>query len=140
MGMRQKNLTITKLKKIRASRKTLVRKLDQLVSLIVRTRDKACINKGCTARDNFTCGHLFSRVAYSTRWDLGNCYKQCLAHNLRHEYDPYAMTQAVTLLKGKEYVDELYQRWHTPVILKDFMLEEMVKQYEVILKDLQHKV
>lgn len=133
--MGKSKITINKLKKIRASRKALVKKLDNLVSLIVRLRDGRCIQ--CHSKESLTCGHLFSRTAYSTRWDLGNCYGQCLAHNLRHEYDPYAMTLAVTNLKGKEYVDDLYRRWHTPVILKDFQLEEMVKQYEVILKDLQ---
>lgn len=131
-------MTINKLRKIRASRKTLVRKLDSLVSEIVRLRDKKCIQCGTT--QNLTCGHLFSRVAYSTRWDLGNCYAQCLSHNMRHEYDPYAMTQAIVALKGQSYVDELYKTWHTPVILKDFQLKEMVKQFEVILSSLKKSV
>jgi len=127
--------TIQKLRKIRASRKTLVKKLDKLVSQIVRLRDKKCIQCGTT--EKLTCGHLYSRAAYSTRWNLGNCYAQCWPHNFKHEFDWKPMLDAIVNRMGQEYVDELHREYKTPVILKDFMLEEMVKQFEVILKDIQ---
>jgi hypothetical protein len=47
------------------------------------------------------------------------------------------MLDAIVNRMGQEYVDELHREYKTPVILKDFMLEEMVKQFEVILKDIQ---
>jgi hypothetical protein len=75
------------------SRKGLVRKLDAIVKEIVIARDGRCIV--CGTRSNLTPGHLFSRVAYSTRWDLDNVYAQCLSCNFRHESDPYLMMEAV---------------------------------------------
>ena len=133
--MPKSDLTIKKLRKIRSHRKILVKKLDTLASQIVRLRDKRCVCCGST--ENLTCGHLFSRVAYSTRWDWDNMYAQTLSHNLRHEYDPYPMMNAVIKLKGQKFVDDLHMRYVTPEILKDFQLETMVEQYTVILKDLQ---
>lgn len=135
--MPKQDITIKKLRKIRASRKSLVRKLDELVSQIVRLRDKKCIVCGTTK--DLTCGHVFSRSAYSTRWDLSNCYAQCWPHNFSHEFDPYPMINVIIALKGNEFLAELHRIYKTPVILKDFQLEEMVEQFKVILKDLQRK-
>lgn len=125
------------------TRKGIIRALDKIVSQIVRARDKSCIQCGTTL--SLTCGHLFSRVAYSTRWDLSNCYAQCLSHNLAHEYDPYPMTKAVKN-KWKEIIDvvadknrdrivdeqmeELHLKYVTPHKYKDFELLEMLEQFK----------
>lgn len=119
------------------SRKTLVRKLDKIVGDIVKLRDGKCIV--CNTTKNLTSGHLFSRVAYSTRWDLDNCYAQCLSCNFRHESDPYPMTQSVLkkhrprienmkfigLIEEEEWLDELHREYVTPHKFKDFELEEL---------------
>jgi hypothetical protein len=121
------------------SRKGLVRKLDALVKQIVIARDGMCIVCGTTS--NLTPGHLFSRVAYSTRWDLDNVYAQCLNCNFRHESDPYPMTQAVLEIfagareikdpndfkydEANEKLEALHYKYVHPVKFKTFELEEL---------------
>lgn len=127
------------------SRKTIVRNLDKIVSQIVKARDGKCIVCGTT--QNLTCGHLFSRVAYSTRWDLTNCYAQCLSCNFRHESDPYPMTEAVKKLwerQLKDYreesrsqiasaqLDDIHRKYVTPRKFKDFELLELLEELKEI--------
>jgi hypothetical protein len=107
------------------SRKTIVKALDTAVSKYVRTRDGRCVVCGTT--ENLTNGHLFSRVAYSTRWDIepdGNCHTQCLSDNLTHEFDPHPYTRWYISRFGLEAYDELHRRYRAPVKLKDWELEE----------------
>ena len=72
------------------SRKSLVAACDRELSLSVREECPQCVT--CGSRENLTCGHLFSRVAYSTRWMRDNVATQCAKCNLRHEYDPGPFT------------------------------------------------
>lgn len=69
------------------TRKTVVKALDTIVSLIVRKRDKRCVQCGTT--ENLTCGHLITRSKYKVRWNLQNCHAQCRNCNLSHEYNPH---------------------------------------------------
>jgi hypothetical protein len=114
------------------SRKTIVRKLDALVKEIVIARDGKCIVCGTT--QNLTPGHLFSRVAYSTRWDLDNVYAQCLNCNFRHESDPYPMIQAVCSKQMTdhpavdEWLDDLHRKYVTPHKYKTYELEELYNE------------
>ncbi len=119
-----------KIKTRKITRKGLVRKLDKLVSQIVIARDKKCVCCGNT--NNLTGGHLFSRVAYSTRWDLMNVFCQCISCNLRHEYDPYPLTNYFISINGKKAYDNLHRRFVTPKKFKNFQLEEMVIELERI--------
>lgn len=124
------------------TRKGVVRKLDKLVSEIVIKRDGRCIVCGSTK--NLTCGHLFSRIAYSTRWELGknivgylwpsNCYAQCLSCNLRHEYDPYPMMSKVIGTYGQKLVDDLHREYVTP---RKFKTYELVELYEKLSKNIE---
>ena len=69
------------------SRKKLIKELDSVFSVFIRKRDKKCVQCGTTK--NLTCGHLFSRVAHSTRWSEKNCHCQCTGCNMAHEYNPH---------------------------------------------------
>jgi hypothetical protein len=116
----------TKMKK--PSRKTLVKKLDQAVSLYIRNRDKACVVCGSSERLNN--GHIFSRTAYSTRWDItedGNCHAQCWPCNYRHEHDSYPFNNWYIMKFGKDKWDELHRRYSTPQKYKDFELIELIE-------------
>jgi len=116
----------TKMKK--PSRKTLVKKLDQAVSLYIRNRDKACVV--CGAVDKLNNGHLFSRIAYSTRWDVtedGNCHAQCWPCNFRHERDSYPFNNWYIMKFGKDKWDELHRRYSTPRKYKDFELIDLLE-------------
>jgi len=75
---------------MKPERQKIVKKLDTIVSEIVRKRDKVCVVCGSNFR--LTAGHIFSRTSYSTRWDVssdGNVHCQCLRCNFRHVRDSY---------------------------------------------------
>jgi hypothetical protein len=94
------------------SRKTLVKACDREMSLFVRERDRKCVL--CGSHNNLQCGHLLSRVAYSTRWDFANCFCQCAGCNLRHEYDASTFTLWYIKKYGlKLYEDLVYKHNHT---------------------------
>jgi hypothetical protein len=115
------------------TRKGLVKKLDTVFSKVVREREKACVT--CGSRERLTCGHLFSRQNYSTRWDLDNGHTQCWGCNYKHEFEwePYRRWFVETY--GQEEYDDLYQR-HTQVKkFKDYELEEMITKYKELLKE-----
>ena len=108
------------------SRKTLVRQLDALVSQFIRNRDKKCVV--CGSKKDLTNGHLFTRAAYSTRWDVsenGNCHCQCSSCNLRHEYDHYPFSRFYIEKFGLENYDELHFRHRQARKWKDFELMEL---------------
>jgi hypothetical protein len=73
------------------TRKGLVKKLDAIVSLIVRARDKRCVT--CGSAERLQCGHLITRSKHKVRWSLTNCNCQCASCNLSHEYNPHPYTQ-----------------------------------------------
>ena len=114
------------------SRKGLVKKLDSLVSKIVVARDKKCVV--CGSVERLGCGHLFTRQAYSTRWDLENCNTQCWGCNYRHEYDPYPYTQVMIKKYGQKKVDEIHNRFRQARPIKTHELEELRETLEELLK------
>ena len=66
-------------------RKTLVGKLDEIVSLIIRNRDKKCVLCGST--DRLTNGHVLPGRYTVLRFDIrldGNCHTQCWPCNYKH--------------------------------------------------------
>jgi hypothetical protein len=67
------------------SRKKWVREADKWASLDTRLHGECVI---CGSTKNLNCGHLFSRVAYSTRWDSTNLYCLCAGCNMAMENDP----------------------------------------------------
>lgn len=99
-----------KVKKV--TRKALVKKLDTLVSIIVRKRDGKCVQ--CGSLEQPTCGHVFSRSHYSTRWDLENCHQQCYPENYKYKFsDTIGYYLAVRKIIGEERMNALYERWKT---------------------------
>ena len=108
------------------SRKTIIRKLDTLVREICLKKYPKCVI--CGSDKNLQCGHLFSRVAYSTRWHLPNLATQCAGCNLRHEYDSGPFT--LWYIKNyslKEY-DELHFLFSSPRPIKTWELEELYQR------------
>ena len=69
------------------SRKRLVKSLDEVVSLIVRARDKRCVQCGSTTQP--TNGHVLAGRFHALRWDIrlnGNCHQQCWPCNYKHTH------------------------------------------------------
>ena len=133
------SLSVAKTKKSKLpkkpSRKSLVRQLDETVSLLVRKRDKVCVTCGSIKR--LGCGHVFSRVAYSTRWDLTNCHCQCAICNLKHEYDPYPYMKFLTDILGVEGVEALHRQYVTPRKWKDYELTGLLEELKVQLESIR---
>ncbi len=109
------------------TRKSLVRTLDKAFGDFIKLRDEKCVT--CGATEHLQCGHLFSRVAYSTRWDDRNAFCQCRSCNMRHEYDPGPLTMHFL----KEYSDMAYsclhRLHHTTVKYTDADLERFIELY-----------
>jgi hypothetical protein len=112
----------------KTTRKGWVRKLDKICGDIVKLRDGRCVC--CGSRENLTPGHLFSRVAYSTRWDLDNIFCQCVNCNFRHESDPFPLMQYVKSVLGEEKVEKLHRKYVNPIKYKDFQLESLYNEYK----------
>lgn len=96
------------IKQKKTPRKKLVRLLDKAVSVYVIKRDGRCVQCGTT--ENLTCGHLFTRSAYSTRWDLNNCFAQCMSDNYSHEFRPYPFINWYIKTFGKRKLDYLWKK------------------------------
>src|SRR3990167_3126534 len=113
---------INKLIKDRTTRKGYVRRLDKVVSEIVQIRDARCVT--CGSYNSPTAGHLFSRVAYSTRWDLGNVFRQCLSCNFRHEHDPYRFIEWYRKNYGVAMYNRLHRKYET---IRDRYIDSGIK-------------
>lgn len=117
---------------MKISRTGIIKKLDKIVGDIVKLRDISCVT--CGHGSNLTPGHLFSRVALSTRWDLDNVFCQCVRCNGKHEENPEPLkTYAVNLL-GKNKVEELEFKWNHAVHWK---VHDLVELYEKLEKELK---
>ena len=110
------------------TRKGLVRKLDKAFSEYIRKRDKYCVV--CGTRENLTCGHLFSRIAYSTRWDEGNAFGQCAGCNLRHEHDAYPFTKWFISKFSQDHWDDLHHKYSTIRKFTNHELEALIIHFE----------
>lgn len=118
----------------RITRKGLVKKLDKVVSLIIRERDKACVI--CGSREQLQCGHIFSRVNYSTRWDItkdGNCHCQCAKCNILHEYDAYPFYRWYKHNFGEKKLEKLHTRSKQRSKLSDDELNKLLSMLELKL-------
>src|SRR5438045_3702306 len=109
-------------------RAKLKKKLDTLVSLIVRKRDGKCVM--CGSDQRLQCGHVFSRVHLSTRWDLENCHTQCASCNYKHELDAWPYYRWFISKFGQKRFDDLYEKHNQIEKLKDFQLEEMLEGFK----------
>jgi len=115
---------LNKVKK--TSRGALVRKLDKLVSEMVRVRDAKCVVCGSTYM--LQAGHLFTRTSYSTRWDLLNVHVQCAGCNFRHNGDAWPYTNWFIETYGKDKLVELHAKHRTIAKFKDWELQELYNQ------------
>lgn len=113
-------------------------KLDTIFSKYIRARDgHKCVMCGRMERPN--CGHVFSRVALSTRWDEENAFCQCAGCNMKHEYAPWPYLRWFIDKFGREKLDELQRKWHTTKQMKAYDYEEMIELYKKKLKELDEK-
>lgn len=101
--------------KKKTERQKVKDKLDSEFSLFIRRRDNftcvTCGKKGCEGDGVMQCGHLFSRVAMSTRWDESQCFCQCSGCNKLHEYDWVPFETYFIEKRGYDEYDRLYLKY-----------------------------
>ena len=108
------------------TRKGRIKKLDKIVSDIVRARDKVCVT--CGRPDTLTCSHVFTRRHYATRWDLINCNTQCKTCNYRHNKDTYPYNQWFFMKYGILAFHDLRTRFWSKTNYKNHDLDKMFEQ------------
>ncbi len=121
----------------KVKRKTLVRKLDQIFSLYVRTRDadKRGYCKCCTCGKKLKikeihCGHFMSRRHMATRWDEENCASQCVGCNTFNQGEQYKFALFLNTKYNTDKSSELLQKSRNTVKYSITDLEEMKEQFK----------
>ena len=124
-------------------RKTLVRKLDQIFSLYVRTRDadKKGYCKCCTCGKKLKikeihCGHFMSRRHMATRWDEENCASQCVGCNTFNQGEQYKFALFLNTKYNTDKSSELLQKSRNTVKYSITDLEEMIEHFKTLLEKL----
>ena len=118
-------------------RKRIVKKLDEVVSKYIRLRDKKCVQ--CKKEEKLTNGHVFSRRAYNTRWDIsedGNCHTQCWGCNFSHGKDNYDYYKWYVEKFGQERFDELRFEFKKTVKFTTTELEELYEKLKTTYEEL----
>lgn len=116
----------------KASRKTLVAKLDAIFSEYIRRRyaeDDIAICVTCGKKDHYKslqAGHFISRKQYATRWDEDNVQVQCVACNVYRYGEQYKFG----LYLGADKSQELLQKSRQTVKFLDYELQEMIELYK----------
>ena len=114
-------------------RAKIKKKLDAEFSLFIRRRDKftcvTCGKVGYERDGEMQCGHLFSRIALSTRWDEDNAFCQDRGCNFRHEMDWMPLELYYREKRGDEAFDRLYRKYRTPKKYSNAELNEMLEHY-----------
>lgn len=124
------------IRKKRTNRAKLVEKLDKIITLILRQKEPVCVV--CGSDKQLGNGHIFTRKALSTRWDItddGNCHIQCWACNFRHVRDQYPYFKWYTDKFGQEAFEELRRRHKTILKVNDNQLQEILDSLTSLSKN-----
>jgi hypothetical protein len=117
-----------KMRKQKTERKKLVKQLDDVFSKYIRVRDKRSVLSGKT--ENLQCGHVFSRISYSTRWDPDNAFAITSGENLTQEYDPYPMYSWFIREYGKNKFDLLHAKWSMTTKFTNNDIKIMIQDFK----------
>lgn len=88
-------------------------KKDRAFSKFIIRRDGVCFTCGTTV--GLTCGHLFPRGNFKTRYDPRAAFAQCWKCNGYHEINPKRFEKLFVARFGQEVFDELYKLAHENV-------------------------
>ena len=105
-------------------RQKIEAKLDDIVSQIIRKRDKSCITCGCET--GLSTGHFMKRRHLATRWSLQNCNAQCFTCNCEDDWDKYR--EAMKRVHGEEITEQLITTSRADIKFTTSELEEMYEQ------------
>lgn len=131
--------------KVKIQRRTdYIKKLDRVFSEFIRLRDTMpngmfrCISCGkIKPYSQADCGHYHSRTHMSTRFDEENANAECRACN-RFCADHLVGYRKNLIAKiGEHRLDVLEWRAHQMKKWSDFELKELIKHYQVKVKELK---
>ena len=121
----------------KTARQKVVKRLDDVTSKYIRERDAKCVQ--CQSPDKLTNGHVFSRRAYNTRWDIsknGNCHTQCWGCNFKHSKDNYDYYKWYTDRFSQEEFENLRFRYRETKKYTTAELEELYEEITTAYKEL----
>jgi len=120
----------------RNPRKTAVNRADHFASLAVRSSGPCVLAEFVPRHEckgKLECGHLFSRVAYSTRWADMNLYPICSWANIRMESDPVVARQLLEYAEskwGKPMIEELHRIYEQAKPVPTWLIQELADRWE----------
>lgn len=126
----------------KTSRKTLVKKLDQVFSLYIRLRyakNEIAECYTCGKKDHYKklqCGHFMSRKHYATRWDELNCQVQCYSCNVMRYGEQYKFGLKLAKEIDKNLPEKLLAKTRNTVKYSDIDLLEMINLYKERVQNL----
>ena len=119
------------------SRKSIVKKLDQVFSLYVRNKyakDGFCECITCGRKypiKQIQCGHFMSRKNYSTRWELENVAPQCFGCNCMQQGKSYEWSLKI----GQKQSQKMY---HLSKQTVKFSNEDLLEKISYFQKKLSN--
>lgn len=111
---------------------SLRRKLDKIVSEIVRKRGKC---ERCMSRQNLQACHINSRKYNLTRWDLENLLCLCAKCHAHFHDHPHELGDFVKKIKGEEVYEKLREVYKS---ITKFTLDGLQTKLK-ILQDFNQK-
>ena len=99
-------------------RSTAIKYADKWFSLYIREKGGyQCFTCGAKMEHGdhvMQCGHLFSRVAFSTRWDEDNAECQCSGCNMYHEHNPHRFVLNYIQKYGQDKYERVFVKHSKP--------------------------
>ena len=123
--------------KKKRGRKALITKLDKIFSKYIRARDIKCVV--CGSEDHLQCGHLLSRINYSTRWDEKNANCQCGHCNIIHNNNPGPYMLWFIETYGKKELHKLTKQYNEKIKYKNSDIKELIEVYTKKLAELENE-
>lgn len=123
------------------SRKGLIKALDTVTSLIIRARDKRCVQ--CGTKEKPTNGHVLPGRYHALRWDIrddGNCHQQCWPCNYTHvRHQSHYYSWYIKKFGLKRFEQLKYEYYGSIKKFSDKELREMLEEYKIIYADIQNR-
>ena len=117
-------------------------KADKAFSEYIRRRDavdgyvKCCTCPAIKHWKQMDCGHYYSRIHLSVRWDEMNAHAQCTECN-RHKFG--SVMDYIKFMDAKYSIDEmnrLHAKRESTVKLMQFEIDELTEHYKAKIKEL----
>lgn len=120
----------------KTTRKTLIKRLDQVFSQYIRLRyakNEIAECYTCGKKDHYKklqCGHFQSRKHYATRWDEDNCQVQCYSCNVMKYGEQYKFGLKLEKEKGYGFPEKLLNKTKNIVKFTDQEILEKIQYFK----------